>query len=121
MQEPVRTLRWATWLGWQIESNWADLRLFVHVVEAASITHGAERANMALASASARISGMEGTLGVALLERGRRGVGPTPAGHTLLRHARIVLQQVEQMRGELAEFARGLKGRVRLLSNSAAL
>ena len=76
---------------------------------------------MALASASARISGMEGTLGVALLERGRRGVGPTPAGHTLLRHARIVLQQVEQMRGDLAAFARGLKGRVRLLSNSAAL
>jgi ABC-2 type transport system permease protein len=27
--EPLRTLRWATWLGWQIESNWADLRLFV--------------------------------------------------------------------------------------------
>lgn len=26
--EPVRTLRWATWLGWQIESNWADPRLF---------------------------------------------------------------------------------------------
>src|SRR6188472_995023 len=23
-----RTLRWSTWLGWQIESNWADLRLF---------------------------------------------------------------------------------------------
>ncbi|MSR51807.1 MAG: ABC transporter permease [Gemmataceae bacterium] len=24
----LRTLRWSTWLGWQIESNWADLRLF---------------------------------------------------------------------------------------------
>jgi len=23
------TLRWSTWLGWQIESNWADLRLFI--------------------------------------------------------------------------------------------
>ena len=23
-----RTLRWSAWLGWQIESNWADLRLF---------------------------------------------------------------------------------------------
>lgn len=27
--EPLRTLGWSTWLGWQIESNWADLRLFV--------------------------------------------------------------------------------------------
>lgn len=27
--EPFRTLAWSTWLGWQIESNWADLRLFL--------------------------------------------------------------------------------------------
>src|SRR5262245_16898796 len=24
----LRTLRWSSWLGWQIESNWADPRLF---------------------------------------------------------------------------------------------
>lgn len=28
MIEPLRTLSWSAWLGWQIESNWADLRLF---------------------------------------------------------------------------------------------
>lgn len=28
MTEIVRTLRWSAWLGWQIEANWADLRLF---------------------------------------------------------------------------------------------
>ncbi|MCU0704471.1 MAG: ABC transporter permease [Fimbriiglobus sp.] len=27
--EPLRTLGWSAWLGWQIESNWADLRLFL--------------------------------------------------------------------------------------------
>ncbi|MEA2996487.1 MAG: hypothetical protein QOG74_2036, partial [Alphaproteobacteria bacterium] len=37
----------------------ADLSLFRHVVEAGSITHGAERANLALASASTRIRNME--------------------------------------------------------------
>src|SRR5690349_1558900 len=98
-----------------------DLRLFLHVAEAASITHGADRAGLALASASARIRGMEDALGVALLERGRRGVRPTPAGRALLRHARLVLRQIEHMRGELSEYARGLRGRVRLLSNTAAL
>jgi DNA-binding transcriptional LysR family regulator len=36
-----------------------DLKLFLHVADARSITHGAERANLALASASARIRGME--------------------------------------------------------------
>jgi DNA-binding transcriptional LysR family regulator len=54
-----------------------DLRLFLRVVEGGSITSGAERAFMALASASARIRNMEDTLGVPLLTRGRRGVAPT--------------------------------------------
>jgi len=98
-----------------------DLRLFVHVADAASITHGAERANMALASASARIRGMEDTLGTALLERGRRGVRLTPAGRALLQHARIILQQTERMRGELGDYAHGIKGHVRLLANTSAL
>jgi len=46
-----------------------DLRLFVHVAEAGSITHGAVRANMTLASASERISAMEDALSALLLER----------------------------------------------------
>lgn len=29
MIEPVRTLRWSAWLGWQVESNWADPWLFL--------------------------------------------------------------------------------------------
>jgi len=98
-----------------------DLRLFVHVADAASITHGAERAHMALASASARIRGMEDTLGVPLLARGRRGVTITPAGRALLHHARVILQQTERMRGELGDYAQGLKGHVRLLANTSAL
>jgi len=97
-----------------------DLRLFLHVADTASITHGAERAHLALASASARIRGMEDALGVGLLKRGRRGVVLTPAGQCLLDHARIVTQQVEAMRGDLGAFARGLSGSVHVLSNTAA-
>jgi len=63
---------------------------------------------------------MEAQAGIALLERDRRGVEPTPAGRALLHHARLVMQQVERMRGELGEYARGLKGHVRLLANTAA-
>ncbi|RYO83653.1 hypothetical protein DL763_007777 [Monosporascus cannonballus] len=86
-----------------------------------SITGGAERAHLTLASASARIRGMEDTLGVPLLTRNRRGVETTAAGRTLVHHARVVLQQMDRMRGELGEYARGLKGYVRLLSNTAAM
>ncbi|QND55206.1 LysR family transcriptional regulator (plasmid) [Phyllobacterium sp. 628] len=98
-----------------------DLRLFLLVVEAGSITHGATRANMALPSASARLRGMEEAIGLPLLERGRRGVEPTPAGDALAHHARIVLRQIEQMRGELGEFSRGLKSQIRLLANTASM
>ncbi|OCS49837.1 LysR substrate-binding domain-containing protein [Ralstonia pickettii] len=98
-----------------------DLRLFLHTAEASSITAGAERAHLTLASASARIRGMEDTLGVPLLTRNRRGVETTAAGRTLVHHARVVLQQMDRMRGELGEYARGLKGYVRLLSNTAAM
>ena len=98
-----------------------DLRLFLHVAEAQSITHGAERAHLALASASERIRGMEDTLGTPLLIRNRRGVSLSPAGHCLVEHARVINRQVERMRGELGSFARGLSGSVRLLSNTAAL
>lgn len=98
-----------------------DLRLFLHVAEAGSITAGAKRAGLALASASARVRGMEQALGTVLLERGRRGIGLTPAGRSVAHHARAVLAQVERMRGDLAEHAQGLRGRVRLLSNTAAL
>lgn len=98
-----------------------DLRLFVAIVDAGSITAGAERVGLSLASASTRVRGMEHQSGAALLERGRRGVQMTPPGRVLLHHARLVLRQVERMRGDLGEYARGLKGRVRLLANTAAL
>lgn len=97
-----------------------DLRLFLNIAETGSITHGASRSAMALASASERIRAMEAALGAKLLERQRRGVRPTAAGSALLHHARLVMQQLERMRGELAEHAEGLRGRVRLLSNGAA-
>src|SRR5438876_837632 len=98
-----------------------DLELFVAVAEARSITHGAVRANLALASASERIKGLEQALGVVLLKRGRRGVGLTAAGESLLGHARIVLRDVAALRGDLAVYAQGLKASVHLLANTAGL
>ncbi len=98
-----------------------DLRLFRHVVEAGSITHGAARANLALAAASTRIRGMEEALGAPLLVRARQGVTPTQAGRTLLQHARTILAQSERLREDLGAYAGGLVGQVRILSNTNAL
>src|SRR5690348_16812511 len=105
----------------QLRFDLIDLRLFLHVVEAGSITHGARRSNMTLASASERIRAMEDTLGAPLLVRKRRGIEATAAGAVLVQHAGVVLQQLEQMRGELGGFAKGLRGRVRLYSNTVGI
>ena len=98
-----------------------DLNLFRQVVEAGSITRGAERAHLALAAASTRIRNMEKSLGAPLLVRTRQGVVPTPAGRTLLQHARALLAQSERLKEDLAAFAGGLAGQIRLLSNTNAL
>jgi DNA-binding transcriptional LysR family regulator len=98
-----------------------DLRLFLHTTETGSITAGAARSHLALASASARLRGLEASLGTALLTRGRRGVQPTAAGQALAYHARALLQQVGRMQEDLGDYASGFKGRVRLLCNTAAV
>ena len=99
----------------------ADLSLFRHVMEAGSITGGAERAHLALAAASTRIRNMEEALGAALLVRGRQGVTATQAGRTLLQHARTILQQAERLREDLGAYAGGMAGQIRVLSNTNAL
>src|SRR6201982_1116746 len=98
-----------------------DLSLFRHVVEAGSITRGADRPHLALAAASTRIRNMEEALGAPLLVRARQGVTPTPAGRTLVQHARTMLGQAERLREDLATYAGGLAGQVRVLSNTNAL
>ncbi|MBB3176690.1 LysR substrate-binding domain-containing protein [Variovorax sp. Sphag1AA] len=98
-----------------------DLRLFVHIIESGTITGGAARTHMTLASASQRVIGMEESLGAPLLLRAKQGVTPTEAGRTLMHHARVVLEQIERMRGELGAYGAGLQGHVRMLCNTSAI
>ncbi len=98
-----------------------DLRLYLHILDTGNITAGAARSHLSLAAASARIRAMEASLGIEFLDRGRRGVTPTPAGKALARHARLLLQQADHLQQDLAEYANGVKGQVRLLCNTTAL
>ncbi|KAF2392635.1 LysR substrate-binding domain-containing protein [Pseudomonas frederiksbergensis] len=98
-----------------------DLRLYLNILDTGNITAGAGRTHLSLAAASARIRAMEASLGIDFLERGRRGVTPTPAGKALAQHARVLLQQAERMQQDLADYAKGVKGQVRLLCNTTAI
>lgn len=98
-----------------------DLRLYLNILDTGNITAGAGRTHLSLAAASARIRAMEASLGIEFLQRNRRGVTPTPAGKALAQHARVLLQQAERMQQDLADYAKGVKGQVRLLCNTTAI
>jgi len=98
-----------------------DLRLFLAVMEAGSITHGAAAAGLSLPAASQRLRDMETAAGVTLLDRSRRGVSPTSAGEALAHHAILVQRQMAQMRSELDEYAQGRRTVVPLMAPTAAI
>lgn len=97
-----------------------DLRLFVEIAEARSLTQGARRAFLSAPAASARIRAIEAQLPQPLLVRGNRGVALTETGETLLRHARLVLRQMDVLRDDLS--GRGEEtGTLRVLANTTAV
>ncbi len=98
-----------------------DLRLMVRIAEADSLTKGAEAAHMSAPAASTRIKNIEESLGVKLLHRSSQGVTLTPPGQAFVHHARLVLGQLEHLRTDLQEYARGIRGHLRVHANTTAL
>jgi DNA-binding transcriptional LysR family regulator len=97
-----------------------DIKLFVNIADSNSLTRAAQLSNMSLPSASTRIKHFEDSLGVKLLYRTSHGVTLTPAGQKFLQHARLVVNQLENLRGDLQEYVRGAKGHVRIFANTSA-
>ncbi len=98
-----------------------SLQLFVAVCELGSIGKAAEREFIAASAVSKRLSDLEATLDTPLLYRHTRGVDLTPAGESLLHHARSVLFSLEKMQGELSEYADGVRGHVRVHASISAI
>ena len=98
-----------------------SLQLYVAVCELGSIGRAAEREFIAASAISKRLSDLEATLGTPLLYRHARGVDLTPAGESLLHHARSVLYSLEKMQGELSEYADGVRGHVRVHASISAI
>ncbi|RYX97718.1 MAG: LysR family transcriptional regulator [Comamonadaceae bacterium] len=98
-----------------------SLQLFVAVCELGSIGKAAEREFIAASAVSKRLSDLEATLDTTLLYRHTRGVDLTPAGESLLHHARSVLFSLEKMQGELSEYADGVRGHVRINASISAI
>jgi DNA-binding transcriptional LysR family regulator len=104
-----------------VEFDLIDIRLFVDVADLNSLTRGAERSNMTPPSASLRIKNIEERLHTKLLYRSNRGVTLTPAGKAFLHHGRLMLLHAQQLQDNLREYAKGIRGHVRVLANTTAI
>lgn len=78
-----------------------QLRYFVAVAEAGTISRAAERCGIAQPSLSHQIMKLEDELGVQLLDRLGRGVALTDAGRALLPRARQIVAQIQEVEGHL--------------------
>ncbi|MFI5446299.1 LysR family transcriptional regulator [Polaromonas sp. UC242_47] len=98
-----------------------SLRLFVAVCETGNIARAGEQEHIVASAISKRLAQLENTVGAALLVRGRRGVLPTPAGLALLEHARAMQASVGRIERDLAAYASGIKGHVRILASASSI
>jgi DNA-binding transcriptional LysR family regulator len=92
----------------------AVLRYFDQVARQGSIRRAADALNVASSAVNRQILKLEEEIGTPLFERLRSGVRLTPAGETLLRHARETLADFERTRLEIAGLSGTVTGHVRI-------
>lgn len=97
------------------------LRLLVAVCDHGNMKDAAAQEHIEPSAISKRIAQLEDALGTPVLVRGRRGAEPTPAGRTLLEHARNVLFTMDRIEADMAAFKGGVKGQVRLVASASAI
>jgi DNA-binding transcriptional LysR family regulator len=96
-----------------------ELRYFVAVAEELNFTRAAERLHVSQPSLSAAVRQLETRVGVTLFDRTTRRVDLTPAGRTLLAHARAVLDASSSLDGALREHRHRSRLRVGIFAQGA--
>lgn len=91
-----------------------QLKLFVHIYDAGSLSGASERCRIAVSAVSLHLSNLEAELGAVLFSRLPRGVKPTAAGERLITHARGILGAVDAAKADVLNDLMPVSGRVRI-------
>lgn len=91
-----------------------DLRLFVRIVAAGSLSEAARRMQSSLPAVSRRLAALEARLGVRLIERGPRRFTLTEEGSFLLERAEAILRDLDAAEAEVMARARYPQGHMRI-------
>src|SRR5690348_8972150 len=90
----MANMQWAERIGRRIKLR--DLHVLSAVMEWGSMAKAARHLAVSQPVVSAAIADLERTVGVRLLDRGRRGVAPTIYGRALLKHGVVAFDALKQ-------------------------
>jgi DNA-binding transcriptional LysR family regulator len=91
-----------------------DLRVLMSVVERGSMAKAAESLATSQPAISRAIADLEYSLGVCLLDRGPRGIVPTPYGHALIKRGVAIFDELKQGVQDIEFLADPTAGEVRI-------
>lgn len=91
-----------------------ELKAFVATAQTGSFTAAAGQLGVSNRLTSKYVAELETRLGVRLLQRTTRKVGLTPAGEDLLSRAPALLDDLDQLIGDVSEGSRGFAGMIRI-------
>lgn len=97
-----------------MEVTLKQLGYFVALADTRHYRKAAERVGISQPSLSQQIVGLEASLGLELVERGRRGAVLTPGGREVLARARKILDEVAMLQGVAKDVRKGVQGTIKL-------
>ncbi|HZZ33572.1 MAG TPA: LysR family transcriptional regulator [Phenylobacterium sp.] len=92
----------------------SDLRLFVRIVAAGSLSETARRLNSSPPAMSRRLSAMEHRLGARLIDRSTRRFSLTEEGALLYERGTLILADIDQVEAEVGASTRAPRGHIRV-------
>jgi DNA-binding transcriptional LysR family regulator len=95
-----------------------DLRVLMSVVQQGSMAKAAERLATSQPAISRAITDLESSLGVRLLDRGPRGVRPTPYGLALIKRGFVVFDELKQGLKDIEFLTDSTAGEVRIATST---
>jgi DNA-binding transcriptional LysR family regulator len=110
----AKILDWDARIGRRLRLR--DLHVLLAVVQHGSMASAAAKLGVSQPAVSEAIASLEHTLGVRLLERGRRGVKPTMYGDALLKSGKAALDELRQGIKQIESLSDLAAGELRIAS-----
>lgn len=94
--------------------RFADMKMFVAVVDAGSVSGAAERLEVAKSAVSRRLTELEARLGAQLLHRTTRRLSLTDSGRAFFERAQRILADLEEAEQAVSQAHGALRGRLKV-------